>query len=98
MIKHIVMWRVTEDDKKRERILLLKEALEKLPFTIPEIETLEVGIQINNRAAGSCDIILNSSFLSEAALETYQKHPEHIKVVALLRSLTYEKRVVDYQV
>ena len=97
MIRHIVMWKVENDKDIQENSLRLKSALLGLKNNIPEIFEMEVGINIGKKSESSCDIVLNSSFKNLADLKTYQNHSEHLRVVKLLRSLTTEKRVVDFE-
>jgi hypothetical protein len=100
MIKHIVMWRLFDfaDGKgKKENALQLKEKLLSLPEKIPQIKKMEVGINIDQTDAAS-DVALYSEFDSLEDLRTYQKHPEHQKIVEFLNKVRSEKRVVDYEV
>jgi hypothetical protein len=71
--------------------------LESLPGKIPEIRSLEVGIDCT-RGAASFDLALNGTYASPAALETYQRHPDHVNVVGFLRLVQSEKMVVDYEI
>lgn len=91
MIKHIVLWRLHD----RANAPAIKSKLEALPAVMPCIRTLEVGI---NLATGDAmaDAALYSEFDSLADLDTYMTHPEHQKVVAFIRPLASERRVVDY--
>ena len=96
MIKHIVMWRVVEQNKQAA-ISQIKQALESLPEKITQIKSFEVGINVasSDRAA---DVVLVSLFNSLEELSLYQQHPEHVKVGMLIKQLTTEGRVVDYEV
>ena len=100
MIKHIVIWDLkdnAEGKNRSENALLLKSALMGLRGHIPEILELEVGIQSLPGAAFS-DVVLVSSFKSQADLEIYQKHPEHQKVVSFVKKIVSDRRAVDYEV
>lgn len=97
MIKHIVMWRLREDNK-RENALLLKQQLEALRATVPSIQHIEVGICFLENDAAAADVVLYSEFASRDDLHEYQAHPEHQKIVAFLNDIRTEKRVVDYEV
>lgn len=70
--------------------------LESLPGKIPGIGSLEVGIDVTQSDA-SYDLVLNGTFASVAALEAYQRHPDHLAVVAFLRPVQSAKAVVDYE-
>ncbi len=71
--------------------------LEALKGKIPEIKELEVGMDVNRSEAAS-DVVLYSVFENKEALEAYQKHPEHVKVVGFVKEVSAERRVVDYTV
>lgn len=96
MIKHIVMWRL-KNPSKEETSSKLKSMLEALKGKIPEIKELEVGMDVNRSEAAS-DVVLYSVFENKEALEAYQKHPEHVKVVGFVKEVSAERRVVDYTV
>ncbi len=99
MIKHIVIWKlkpepgVTGQEVNAKR---LKKEIEALRDSISEIKHIEVGINIAaSDQAG--DLVLYSEFDSLTDLDIYQNHPDHQKVVELVRELTIERRVVDYE-
>ena len=96
MVRHVVMWRVKESHNKTDDIQKLKEALEGLPNKIKEIVDFEVGIDFSNKPEASADIVLISTFNSSEDLQVYQEHPAHQEVVKIIRSLTSERRLVDY--
>ena len=99
MIKHIVLWKLREgvDGKsKAQNAVELKTALENLKGKIQEIQALEVGINFNPADTAS-DISLYTEFKSREDLDKYQKHPEHVKVVEIVKKLTAERRVSDYE-
>ena len=96
MIKHVVMWKVKNSEYKQNELSKMKMALESLKSKIPQIRELEVGIDYAQTDASRSEIVLNSAFASLKDLEIYQNHPEHKKVVELIRTLSSEKRVVDY--
>ncbi|MGK7394346.1 MAG: Dabb family protein [Candidatus Cyclobacteriaceae bacterium M3_2C_046] len=100
MIKHIVMWRLKEEaagKTKAENLLKLKSLLEELTDKIPEIRELEVGVDFSGSDA-AYDVALYSVFAQKQDLETYQKHPEHVKVADFINQVRLERVVVDYEV
>jgi hypothetical protein len=99
MIRHIVCWKFLDHAggaSKAENLRKAKSMLESLPGKIPEILSLEVGIDLTQGPA-SFDLALNGTFASAASLEAYQRHPEHVDVVGFLRLVQSEKTVVDYE-
>lgn len=100
MIKHIVFWRLKDNARGRSKTdnsRELKTVLEGLKDKIGAINKIEVGININNSDA-AYDVALYSEFDSREDLETYQKHPEHVKVVGLVNEIREARAVVDYEI
>jgi len=94
MIVHIVMFKF-KDENKTQNIAKVKEALLGLPSKIEELKSLEVGVDFN-QSERAFDLSLYSTFDSKEALQTYGVHEEHLKVVALIKEVTLESKVVDY--
>lgn len=98
MIKHIVMWKLkdyAEGLSKYENARHIKKMLEGLKGKIPEIHYIEVGINISESET-AYDAALYSEFEDEKALETYQKHPEHLKISGYVKKVRESRVVVDY--
>ena len=99
MIKHIVMWKLKEfgeGKSKAENANIIKIGLESLKNEIAQIKAIEVGININ-KSAQAGDVVLNSEFETEEALNTYQNHPAHLKVSGYVSKVVDERRVIDYE-
>jgi hypothetical protein len=98
MIKHIVLFRFkdfAEGANKSENIKSLKSRLEVLEDIIDEIKFFEVGINFDNSDA-AYDLALCSEFESKEDLYSYQKHPEHVKVVDFVKKVCENRVIVDY--
>lgn len=97
MIKHIVAWRIADDEDKAARAAAIKENLEALKDKIDVLIDIEVGININTTEAAS-DVVLVSTFASREDLETYIEHPEHKAAgQSYVRPYVKERRVADYE-
>jgi hypothetical protein len=99
MIKHIVLWTLKESAEgrsKQENLVLAKQKLEAMAGKIPGMTRLEVGINFQTRE-GAWDLALYSEFESKEALEGYQTHPEHLRVIEFLKTVRDRRAVVDYQ-
>ena len=94
MVVHIVMFKFHEDNKKLN-IKKAKEILEALVEKISPLNTMEVGIDFN-QSERAFDLCLYSTFDSVEGLNEYAIHPEHLKVVEFIKSVTIESKVVDY--
>lgn len=100
MIKHIVMWTLkdhAEGRSKQANASLMKDMLEALADVIPEIVSLEVGLNMAESEA-AYDIVLVSSFNSRKDLDTYQVHPAHEQVKSFVAQVREKRAVVDYEV
>lgn len=98
MIKHIVLFRFKDfagGANKTENIESLKLRLEALEDIIDEIKFFEVGINFGNTDV-SYDLVLCSEFESKEDLYSYQKHPEHVKVVDFVKDVCENRVVADY--
>ncbi|MCG8372893.1 MAG: Dabb family protein [Balneolales bacterium] len=95
------MWKLLDEangKSKAENAEKMKELLEGMPPLIPELESVEVGVQmfgVENDA--QCDILLIAECKNEANLRAYAVHPEHQKVVSFIKSVVSERRVIDYE-
>ncbi len=99
MIKHIVMWnlRGDTDQAKARAIEVLKRSFESLRGRIPGLLHLEIGVD-SSRIDYACDVVLYSEFESQAALDAYAVHPEHLRVKQELADLRIARHQVDYRV
>ena len=96
MIVHIVMFKFKEQEKENN-ILKVEKALHSLVKKIDELKSIEVGVDFN-QSERAFDLSLYSTFETKEDLKTYAVHPAHIEVVELIKSVTSESKVVDYNV
>ena len=99
MIKHIVLWKLkdsAEGATREENTKKMKAGLEALKAKIPQIGHLEVGINVISSDA-AYDVALYSEFVSEKDLDSYQKHPEHLKIADFIGKIRESRVVVDYK-
>ena len=97
MIKHIVMWNVRGDTPaaKARGIAQVQSSFAGLRGRIPGLLHIEVGID-SSRIEYACDVVLYSEFESQAALDAYAVHPEHLRVRQELGDLRIARYQVDY--
>jgi len=86
-----------KDEDKASNIVKVKDALTELVSKIDELKSIEVGVNFAEEAR-AFDLSLYSTFESKDDLKAYAVHPEHIKVVELIKSVTKESKVVDYEI
>ena len=94
MIVHIVMF-LFKDENKSANIDETKKRLEALLGVVPTLKSMEVGVNFTE-SERAFDLSLYSTFDSKEALNEYAVHPEHLKVVEFIKSVTLQSKVVDY--
>jgi hypothetical protein len=96
-IKHIVMWKLrgaTREERARHAALLTG-SFHSLRGRIPGLLHLEIGTDTSG-ADYACDVVLYSEFESQAALDAYACHPEHLRVKREVGDLRIARHQVDY--
>lgn len=95
MIRHIVLFKFKDEigQKKKEELI---QGLKGLKSKIQLVKELEVGVDIGGKP-NSYDIALNSLFETFDDLEDYAVHPEHVKVVDLVRDICESHVKVDFE-
>ncbi|MCF8372765.1 MAG: Dabb family protein [Bacteroidales bacterium] len=83
-------------EEKLQQTKQLKNALDALPAKISAINYFEVGIN-DADSPRALDMVLTSHFNSIDELEKYRVHPEHVKVLAMVKEITEYTVVVDYK-
>ncbi len=101
MVKHIILWTLNpelSDAEKSEVKKGIKEGLEGLAGVVPGL--VDVKVNIDGRLASSnCDVMLDSTLESEAALKAYAVHPAHVAVAdSKVRPYTVQRTCLDYEV
>ena len=98
MIKHLVMFKLLPTlvaDEKEAVKQELRQRLEALPAKIAEIRSFEVGLN-TLESDRSMDIVLISTFDTMADLSAYAIHPDHMDVVAYVRTVCEKTVSCDF--
>ena len=97
MIKHIVMWNLLGDspEAKAQAVAQLKRSFHSLRGRVPGLVHLEIG-EDSSGVDYACDVVLYSEFESQAALDAYASHPEHLRVKQEIEGLRIARHQVDY--
>lgn len=101
MYKHVVFWKIKEFERglfKTEIEQGIKNQLQSLMKSIPEIKSIEVGINIGNYNCSFFDICMIADFANEKEFFRYTKYPEHDKVISYIHSVTIDEQIVDYYI
>ena len=82
MVKHIILWTLNPELSEQEKETVkqgIKEGLESLKGVVPGL--LDITVNISRRLPSSnCDVMLDSTLVSPAALQAYATHPAHVAV------------------
>ena len=92
MIHHIVLWTLKDpNDAPR-----FKALLDGCADLVPGMLAFEVGIRVPQLEA-NVDVVLVSAFADAAALDAYQRHPQHQAVATQLGAMRRERHVLDFE-
>jgi quinol monooxygenase YgiN len=93
------MWKVRGDTRedKASNVERLRASFHSLRGRVPGLLHLEIGADVSG-VDYACDVVLFSEFASQAALDAYAEHPEHLRVKREVADLRIERHQVDYPV
>lgn len=100
MVKHIILWtlnpELTEEEKQQVKAGI-KEGLEGLLGKVPGLVDIKVNID-GRLASSNCDVMLDSTLESEAALKAYAVHTAHVAVAdTKVRPYTVQRTCLDFE-
>lgn len=99
MVKHIILWQLKDEFTAQEKAEIrkgIKEGLEGLAGQIPGLT--EIKVQTEMLASSNVDVMLDSTFVDEAALKGYAVHPAHVEVAdTKVRPYTKTRACIDYE-
>lgn len=97
MIKHVVTFRLNGTPEERTATARrFAEALNALPAVIPQLISIETGLNVNPRE--DWDIVLTATAASLEDVATYSAHPAHVAAVAIIAPVKAARACVDYEV
>ena len=100
MVKHIILWTLKEELSAGEQTAVkaeIKAGLEGLAGKIPGL--LEIRVYTEGLPSSNADLMLDSTFMDEAALKGYAIHPEHVAVAdGKVRPFTAVRSCLDFEV
>ena len=83
-VRHVVLLKFKEDVPISVVSDFIAQA-KLLPQNIPEIQTYEVGGDIGLAGSANHDLAIAASFSDKAGYLVYATHPEHVKVVQIIK-------------
>ncbi len=99
MVKHIILWTLKEcpENEKQQIKKNIKENLEGLMGKIDGLS--EIKVYIDGLASSNADLMLDSTFESDAALKGYAVHPDHVYVAdTFVRPFTATRSCLDFEI
>lgn len=98
MVKHMILWKLKDSLTTEEKKVLknqIKLGLEGLVGIVPGLTSATVYIE--GISSSTADMMLDSTFESEEALNVYKTHPAHQAVAdGLVRPNTQIRLCLDY--
>ena len=94
MVKHIVLWKIRDDDRKQQNIDQMIDMLTSLVGKVEGLVSMEMGYNFNT--GSDYDVVLYAAFKNSAALKYYQNHPEHLKCKDFIGSISVGRTAADY--
>lgn len=100
MVKHVILWQLKDELSEDEKVSVkagIKEGLEGLKGQIEGL--VEIQVNTNGLASSNAEVMLDSTFVDEAALKNYAIHPAHVAVAdGKVRPYTKTRMCLDYEV
>lgn len=97
MVKHIVLWTLTEEAKKNIDAVAddLQTRFKALLGVVDGLQAIEIGRNYNG---GNFDIVLYCEFATKEAQKKYQNHPAHLAVKKIVHSVVCGRECIDYEI
>ena len=98
MVKHIILWKLTDEISDKDSVKAgIKAGLEGLKGVVPGL--VEIVVNTVGLVSSNADVMLDSTFESEAALKAYAVHPAHTEVANRdVRPYTQTRLCLDFEV
>ena len=100
MVKHVILWQLKDELSAEEKSAVkagIKEGLENLSGKIPGL--VDIHVNIDALPSSNADLMLDTTFVDEAALKGYAVHPAHVAVAdGKVRPYTAVRTCLDFEV
>lgn len=100
MVHHVILWTLKPElqgTEKKQILRGIKEGLEGLKTVLPGVVDIKVNIA-RRLDSSNCDLMLDSTFNTEADLKHYAKSPEHLAVAnGNVRPYTIQRVCLDWE-
>lgn len=100
MVKHIIIWTLKDCYSSEEKAKIakgIKENVESLKDRVDGI--IDIRVQTEHLPSSTGDVMLDSTFMDEAALKAYATHPEHLTVANRdVRPFVAARSCLDFEI
>lgn len=97
MVKHVVMFKFKGTPEQKEKLgKEFAQALVQLPDDIPQLKSIEVGLNVNPQE--QWDFVLTASAESLEDIAIYSAHPAHQAAVKIIAPFKEDRACVDYYI
>lgn len=83
-------------EEKKEVAVRFAEALVQLPDEIPQLKSIEVGLNVN--PTEKWDLVLTACAETLQDVAIYSAHPAHQAAVAIIAPYKEDRACVDYEI
>lgn len=97
MVKHIILWKLKDEIADKTAVKAgIKAGLEGLKGVVPGL--VDIAVRTEGLASSNAEVMLDSTFESEAALKGYAVHPAHVEVAnTKVRPFTQTRMCLDFE-
>ena len=100
MVKHFILWQLKDELSGEEEVKVkegIKNGLEGLINKVPGIK--EIKVQTEGLSTSNADVMLDSTFENQEALEAYAVHPAHVEIANRnVRPFTKTRMCMDFEI
>ena len=99
MLTHIVWWTLKPEaggKSAAENAASIRQALSDLRGRIPELRELAVSTRILDSSTESAELVLVTRHDDAEGLKAYAAHPDHQKVVVMLKEAAASRKAIDF--
>ncbi|MCL2355831.1 MAG: Dabb family protein [Defluviitaleaceae bacterium] len=96
MLKHIVMWNYAENFSDAENAANAQKIKHDLEALVALDGVIEMKVRINELPYSNTDIMLDSTFESEEALNAYKIHPAHVAAAEFITTALKNRTCFDW--
>ncbi len=95
MIKHVILFKMKEENKEKNSKELVRQLME-LKEKIGQVREMQAGVNIS-KSPSAYDVGMYSVFANQNDLQAYREREEHREVLGFIKEVVEDLHVVDYE-